>query len=73
MNPIQEHINFLENRILNKVQILTLNIKLTETDIKNIDLSIPVYVDFLSSWFYVNQVKEFTGSEELTECILIKL
>ena len=65
--------NELENRILDKAQILTFNVKLTETDIKNLNLANPVYIDFLGGWFYVNLVKEFTGSEQITECVIVQL
>ena len=72
-NLKNEFYNFLENRILEKAQLLTFNVKLTETDIKNLDLAVPVYVEWLGGWFYINKINEFTGSEQLTECDIIQI
>lgn len=72
-NLKNEFYNFLENRILEKAQLLTFNVKLTETDIKNLDLAVPVYVEWLGGWFYINRINEFTGSEQLTECDIIQI
>lgn len=63
----------LQNGILNKAQILVKNIRLTEQDINELDLTLPVYIDFFGSWFYANLIQEFTTSYELTECTIVQM
>ena len=63
----------LEASTLNKVKVITLNAHLLESDVTNLDHFKPVYLNQFDSYFYLNTVNEFTGSDELTEINLIRL
>lgn len=60
-------------QLLSNVKYLTANFALNAADIANIDFKTPVYIDYFKSYFYINAVKEFTGSEQLTECELVRI
>jgi hypothetical protein len=63
----------LEKSTLNQAQSLELKFKIDELDLANIDITVPVYVDYYNAYFYINKIKEFTGREELTTVDLVKL
>jgi len=48
--------------------------KINETDFDNLDHFIPVYIDFFSSYFYINKVLNWTNKiNSLTKLELIKI
>jgi hypothetical protein len=62
----QEFIN-----VMNKPKVLTAYFKLSPIDILQFDFSIPVWIDYYQSYFYVNKIEEYRGEITLVELIKI--
>lgn len=58
---------------LSNMKYLKADFLLNSVDIANLDFNVPVYIDYFKSYFYINSVNEFTGSEDQTEVELIKI
>ncbi|NRA93486.1 MAG: hypothetical protein HRU26_12535 [Psychroserpens sp.] len=59
--------------VLSNIKYLTADFKLNSVDIIENDFTIPVYIDRFKSYFYINSINEFSGSDQLTEVELIKI
>ncbi len=59
--------------VLNNMKGLTAYFTLDESDIVNIDFLIPVYISKYKSYFFINKVDAYKGSEYSTKVELIKI
>ncbi len=60
------------NNALQDTKVLTAKFRLSADDINNFDFSIPVYIDYFGSFFYVNIVSNYQPNK-LTSVELIKI
>jgi len=61
-------------KALDKSKILTCSVRLNATDIEQLDFTIPVYIKYFESYFYISQVKEYTPTAtQSTEVELVKI
>ena len=59
--------------ILNEPAFVKLSLKLSAVDILKIDWSVPVYIDKLNAYFYINKIDQYDFSGKSTPVELIKL
>ena len=49
------------------------NFKLSDLDIQSFRFKYPVFIKYFNRYFYVNEISEFTGSDQSTRCTLIAI
>lgn len=49
------------------------NFKLSDLDIQSFRFKYPVFIKYFNRFFYVNEISEFTGSDQSTRCTLIAI
>lgn len=60
-------------RVLSRVQMLTVNVLLTAQDFAVLDSTVPVWVDQFQDYYYLNKVTDYTSEAVPCEAELIKL
>lgn len=60
-------------KYLSNPRLIKSFILLNETDINQLDFTKPVYIDRYKSYFYISKIKNYRGSNQSTECELIKI
>ena len=59
--------------MLDKARFVKAYMRVTETDIANLDHSIPVYLDWYKAYFYINKISQWESRNQLVEVELIRL
>jgi hypothetical protein len=72
-NLLAENYQFI-NGIISNSKTLTLNLRLTASDINQLDFTIPVFLSQYESYFYINKIQGYApGANESTIVELVKL
>lgn len=72
-DPLKDTYLSDQEDILNDMKGVTAFFKLSEVDIINLDFLIPVYIHRFKSYFYINKIKNFQGSDKTTAVELIRI
>lgn len=65
---IQDYVDILSN-----MKFIKAYFKLNEVDTANLDFMTPVYIDRFKSYFYINKIEDYQGSNKSTQVELIKI
>ena len=62
-----------QENILSNMKYLSAYFRLNEVDLNALDFLTPVYIDRFKSYFYINVIKDYQGSNKSTKVELIKI
>jgi hypothetical protein len=62
------------SEILDRLKVITIQIRLNASDINQLDFTKPVFIKHFNAWFYISQIKGYDPTvTDVTQCELVKL